>query len=179
MNLVKEKKKKYLQEICNKYGDFKVCSVFKDSDGNLNWFKHHSVLDLWGSDYGLYLLQKVNNRTSLEGEIIIDLDGEITGKEVDYKCDILSNMGLDYDCFFSGSKGYHIHILFKNIYSNKLDKKEREFLRYLFLKKINKADLMKKSESSMIALEFNPHYKTGVVKTWLRGTGWLLKFLNC
>lgn len=160
----------YLQTSCNKYGDFKVAIATKQPDGHVIWTKHHSVLECWHSEKGLWFLSKANNRTSFPCEIILDLDKDISEKKLDFICNTLENYWFRYKAYFSGSKGYHVHVLIPELAT--YPKWKREKIKEFLISKVD-CDLMKKSESSMIALENCPHWKTGKIKTLLRSSTWI------
>ena len=148
----------YLQELCNKYGDFKVAYAFKNSEGDMIWSKHKSVMQLWQEE-NWWMLSKVNNRTILPNEIILDIDDDTERKRLNKLKKIntfLEFSGVYHKMYFTGSKGYHVHILL----NKELTPDERKF----YTKKF-KVDELKISTRVMIALEFAPHWKTGRQKT--------------
>lgn len=155
----------YLQTLCNKYGDFKIARAWKDSKGEMHWSKHHSVMELWESEQGINFLQTANNRQILPVEMVIDLDDHPTLERANYICDLLEKAQAHYEAYFTGSKGYHIHIWDHDLLA--LSQKQREKVRAL-LCAITGADMMKKSDKVMIALENAPHWKTGNKKQLLR-----------
>ena len=160
----------YLQELCNKYGDFRVARTWKNSDGSYGWSKHVSVLACWHTDEGLRFLTKVNNRTSLPCEIFLDIDKENSLQRMHAICDALEYIyHFPYRAYESGSSGHHIHILIKELALQ--PKWYREQLREFFIRKFD-CDVMKKSESAMLALEGVPHWRTGRIKKLLRWYKW-------
>jgi hypothetical protein len=100
-------------------------------------------------------LEKVNNRTICQNEIVLDIEDKTNFEQLKEKlssplindCDILM-----YD---TGSRGLHIHLWYNNPISTKI--KEN-------LIKIFGADALKSGEYSPIALENVPHWKTGKKK---------------
>ena len=158
----------YLQTLCNRYGDFKVAEAWKDKAGDIHWTKHHSVLECWHSNEGIEFLGKVNNRTMLNPEIVLDIDDnpEINLPKILKELDKLNYY---YKVFFSGSKGYHIHLIFYDLQN--YTRNFRENLRMFFINKFG-CDTMKKSDKSMIALEYAPHWKTGVIKKLIKSNCW-------
>jgi len=152
----------YLQWLCNTYGDFKVAFSWKDKEGNIRWSKHRSVLSCWHSDEGIDFLERVNHRQMLKCEIIFDMDDDISSELLHGICNhIRYDLGLEYKAYFTGSKGYHIHVLDpKLILYNDVDRKK---IRDWTIKQF-KCDRMKAVESTMIALEGCKHWKTGNFK---------------
>jgi hypothetical protein len=153
-----------LQNLCNKYGDFKVAIANKKSDGSMFWTKHKSVLECWETEKGIWFLSKANNRQILPCEIVIDLDEEIAITKLDYFQKILERNYEEYAIYHTGSRGYHIHIKDKNLAT--LPIRKREMVRELFIKGML-GDVAKKNEV-MIALEDCPHWKTGNQKVMVR-----------
>jgi hypothetical protein len=149
-------KKGYLQYLANKYGDFKVTKSVKNSDGSVSWWKHYSVLECSDSEKGMWILDQVTHRTSLTCEIILDMDENPTIEKVNLISDYLKYHNLNHCVFFTGSRGYHIHIFSKIIKDNR----KREYLRTLLINKFN-CDSLKYSDKMMLALEFCNHWKTG------------------
>lgn len=164
----------YLQTLCNELGDFKTAISWKDKDGNIQWSKHRSVLECWHSEEGLLFLERVNNRTSLPCEVFLDMDEEPTLEKANAICDFLESLEFDYDLFFSGSRGFHCHVLIPELI---LRPERASELREILIEH-TKCELLKKSSGSMLALEHCPHWKTGKEKTWIRGTKWLERALN-
>ncbi len=115
-------------------------------------------------------INEANNRQILLNETVIDLDlkdGETTEElksRYEKTIETLDVAGLSYKAYFSGSKGYHIHLIFNELIS--LEKSVRERMKEYLIRKYG-GDLMKKSDRTMIALENAPHWKTGGVKTLL------------
>jgi len=162
----------YLQELCNKYGDYKVAKGWKGEDGEIRWSKHRSVLECWQSDEGIAFLGQVNNRTGLKGEVRIDIDppkdepAELTLKRFNAMCDHLESKNIyEYQGYFSGSRGYHIHFVVLNLFSHP---QESEKYRRFFIE-LADADKCKIVDSSMLTLEFAPNNKTGNPKIPIRG----------
>ena len=175
LNLTKEQQKRlgFLQELANKYGDFRVNILFEDK-GKTHSSKWHSVMKCWESDKGLWFLSQANQRTLLPHEIILDLDGIKDIKELWQICETLTKAKENFIAYHSGGKGYHIHI-----YATELlfyDKKTREQLREDIIRGEFKeqADIQLKSENHTIQIENTPHRKTLRKKTRLSGNWELL-----
>lgn len=160
-----------LQYLCNKYGNFKVARAWKDTSGELRWSKHRSVLECWESEWGIQWLTTVNNRQILPCEIVIDLDDKDCNikNKMNWICDKLDIQGISYASYFTGSKGYHIHIIDKQLFF--MNTREREKARLKLIEAIG-ADTHKKDEV-MIALENVPHWKTGIKKEIVRQNKWV------
>lgn len=156
----------YLQELCNKYGNFKVAIAKERSKGEFIWSKHRYVLDCWGSDGGLNFLSQVNNRSCLSCEIILDVDDDVSMENIAFILRSLKEYGFKYRAYSSGGRGWHIHVLIPNLalYSREYRERFRVFLISKF-----STDPLKKTESAMIALEYVPHWRTGNTKKLI---GW-------
>lgn len=157
----------YLQWLCNKYGDFKVAYAYTKPNGEKAWTKHRSVLECWHSDEGIKFLARANNRNILKCEIVLDMDDNISEGRLAHICDEIENYGLSYNAYFTGSKGYHIHIYSKQLAYR--TEQQRERIREHLIKKFG-CDPHKKSENTMIAMENRPHWKTGNTKSIVRCT---------
>lgn len=154
----------YLQACCNRFGDLKVSRAVMKG-GTLFWSKHFSVLELWHSEAGINFLSTVNNRTLFPSEVVIDLDTPESISDVAFICSRLDSLDLSYRCFYSGSRGFHIHMTFPELLLHPERKKEiRESLINEF-----SGDLMKISDGAMITLEWAENNKTGKIKTFYRG----------
>jgi len=166
-----EPKRCWLQEACNKYGDFKVCYSYINQEGEHKFTKHKSVLDLWQTD--LKFLDKVNHRQILPHEIILDLDDKEAIDRFQEVCDVLDEKGETYYCFHTGSKGYHIHILDHKLVlmPENYVKKIRTSLYKLFSIPL---DFHKSSSKVLIAMENTAHWKTGKTKNLVRKSRWLI-----
>jgi DNA primase catalytic subunit len=80
-------------------------------------------------------------------------------------CDALEAGGETYKAYFTGSRGYHIHIFWYQYAL--LDKLSREGIRGKIISMF-KADVLKSSDKVMIAVEGMPHWKTGNMKKLVR-----------
>lgn len=167
--LNKTTKKKWLQDVCNKYGDFKIAYSHKNKDGTHIFWKHKSIMECWHND--LPYLNKCNHRQILPWEIIIDLDDKKAIKNVWNICNELKRNNEEYYCFSTGSKGYHIHIINFNLLnkSSNYRRKVRESVYNYFKIKI---DFAKSSDNVLIAMENTPHWKTGRRKELKRCNKW-------
>ena len=164
LSLIKDRsgcRAEYLQLLANIYGDFKVSTCFN----KLIWLKHVSVMECWQrcdmsywkqGKYGkdMWRLDIANQRQILANEIVIDID-QNPKQNLEFCKHLLDRLGWQYEIFSTGSKGFHIHILFDTIVTPKN--------RGIVIKAMY-GDGMKISTGTMIALEFAPHWKTGKMK---------------
>lgn len=131
-----------------------------------------------------YFIEKANNRTILDIEVVLDLDPkdnetpEETTKRFKQLLDKLNKDELSYKAYYTGSRGYHIHLIFDEL--KNFDKSTREKIKEYLIRKYD-CDTMKKSERCMIALEYTDHWKTNNPKHLIReieGTNNLNSFLE-
>lgn len=124
----------------------------------------------WHSDEGLYFLERVNHRQMLKCEFILDMDDDTSAELLKSICKYIKHeLGLSYEAYFTGSKGYHIHVIDpKLILYNDND---RKLIRDRIIAKFN-CDRMKAVESTMIALEGCKHWKTGNFKEKIEVDGY-------
>jgi len=151
---------KYLQELCNKYGDFSVCLSFIKNKETI-WSKHRSVLELWHSDWGLDFLNRVNHRQVLPVEIVLDKDDR---KNLLWIGDTISTLKAEHQRFKAyrtGSRGYHIHIF--SLILGTYSRYKREEERVKVIERFG-CELQKASDKAFIAIPNIPHFKTGKVK---------------
>jgi len=147
----------YLQECCNRYGDFLVSTHRQDG----NWTKHSSVLWCWENiEKEAWRLARANNRTLFSNEVVLDFDlgkqetSEALLERVKAATKTLREKGIRFKVYFTGSKGYHIHII-----SYEINGVPKSF--YLWFIKHFGGDTMIANKNHMIALENAPHWKTG------------------
>lgn len=98
------------------------------------------------------LFNNVNNRTILPNEIVLDLEDKYEYGNIKTALDLL---GFKYYLYKSGSRGYHFSLFF----NEELTKEEKLILIRHFA-----CDEQKAIDRCTIALEFAPHWKTGVPK---------------
>lgn len=116
-------------------------------------------------------LTKANSRTILTIEIVLDLDPLKNGTPEEIKqryeqvLQKLDEDGLHYLPYLTGSRGYHVHLIFPELAN--MDAPQRKKIKEFIINKYG-GDSMKKSERTMIALEYAPHWKTGNPKILLR-----------
>jgi hypothetical protein len=99
-----------------------------------------------------WFLDHVNQRQILPIEVVLDLEEE---KQLKPVIDELTNLGIIYYAFSTGSRGYHIHIFFNRELS---EKEKSQIIKYFG------ADPQKASKKCLISLEYAPHWKSGKLK---------------
>lgn len=177
LNLTEEQKQNagHLQHLCNKYGDFRVTYLKRNPDGTIDRRKWRSVMQCWDTEEGIEFLGKSNNREPTQIELFLDIDTDYSKEEnkeiMNAYCDLLEENGEKYIAYNSGSKGYHIHLKLER--AELLTKSQKEDLKEAIINQlsigIKVLDTLKKSENHMIATENMPHWKTGNIKTKVRG----------
>lgn len=168
----KTRKPFWLQNICNKFGDFRLAYTYKNKLNEHIWYKakkEMTVMYWWEKD--ISMLEKINHRQILPYEIIIDLDEPKSIKNVWRICDYLEDKKENYFCFFTGSRGYHIHIVDLNLL-NLNNNTKREMALNIYSKFKIDIDFMKANRTTLISMEYAPHWKTGKVKTIQRCNCW-------
>jgi len=157
---------------CN---DLRLCYSYPKQDGSVGfskWVYFRVLASLNDKDIvpgqnitTKEFLVKCSHRTVLDIELMIDIDEK--GKFLSIKnharsiCRKLDKANIPYSCHFTGSKSYHISVLFPKFrFMKPSDVKE---LKSLFLSVVG-ADTLKSSDNSMIAIEGEPHYRSGKIK---------------
>jgi len=168
--LKEESLRSWLQKVCNKYGDFKVCGNYIDKFGEKRWTKHKSVLECWSDD--LKFLDTVSHRQVLPYEVILDLDDKESIAKKEDICDHLEELGEEFYCFSTGSKGYHIHIISKDI-CNLSDYHKKLLREQIYALSDIAFDELKASSKVMIAISSVPHWKSGKEKVLVRKSKWV------
>ena len=112
-------------------------------------------------------IEQATHRTILKNEIVLDFDPEInqTKQELILKvklvCKDLKRKKIEYQCFDTGSRGFHIHLFIDDMIN--MSVAERKAYRTNIIKFFG-AELQKSSDNSPIALEGVTHWKSGKVK---------------
>lgn len=156
---IQSKKKATLDNLYHDIGkqkhDFEVCSLYKDSEGatgsRWTWEKYTQIC--FDIEKNKIKFEQINCRTILPCEIVLDLEDKEGIINILNK---LERFKFCFDCYDTGSRGYHIHLFFG------ADVTEKEKERFI---EIFGADMMKKSNRNVIALENYPHWKTGKIKS--------------
>lgn len=149
-------------KIGKQFTNFRLFYNFIDSEGNKKFSKWVYYLDATDED-----IEKASHRTLLSNEIVLDFDPEPNEtfedltRKVKRVCYDLKKKKVVYDCYFTGSRGYHIHIFVKDMLL--MDREERRDFRINLIKFFG-AELQKNSEGTAIAIEGVPHWKTGKIK---------------
>jgi len=162
-------KKLWLEQIANKFGDFKI-AFSKKVNGQHFYYKHRSIIECSSDETLFYMFEQCNHRQIQPYEIVIDLDDEDSIAGVDKICDLLDKYRETYFCFTTGSKGYHIHIIEKSFVKSIIDRQKVRIELYRIIKKQTgfDIDLQKASDKVLIAMENTPHWKTGNKKKLYR-----------
>ncbi len=155
-------KKAWLDFLFYKVGhqqtDFKLCSTFIGKDENICFTKWRSYLDVQGDSQ---FIEQVNQRTLLKNEIVFDLD---EGNFDNYKklIQLLKNDGIEFYAYATKlGRARHIHTYWYNM--TQLSDFERQKIREYIIQKYC-CDLMLKTDSHMIPIEYCTHWKTGELK---------------
>lgn len=166
-----EQKRAYLDELNNllpfkdkhNVGDLEVCIMDKGNYFNSQWKSWFEVRE------NNWWVKKVNNRLIALPEVVIDLDPEKNESKEEFEkrlkkaLDYLKKRGYDFCTFFSGSRGYHIHIIMPDLMRYERDRYMLENIKLLLIKKLG-GDHQKSCLRSMIAIAGAPHWKTGKKK---------------
>ena len=100
----------------------------------------------------------VNLRRTFKDEVLIDIEEKWRLNEIQQK---LKDYNWSYELYETGSRGFHVSILFNNL--SKLDQELRQRIRKFIISEFN-ADERLASENQWIALEWACHMKTGKEK---------------
>jgi len=157
-------KKKILDNLFYNIGkqqfDFLVCGL-KKRDGEIistKWKKFSDAVfpidfDGTSSDYKEQnYFDNINQRQIFPNELVLDIEDPKKLNPIIKKLEII---GLIFQTYKTGSRGYHIHIIFKE----NIEEREKMF----YIKKFG-VDEMKAYTKTLIALENVPHWKTGNLK---------------
>jgi len=173
----------YFLHLVNDLGAGDLSIAYFDGNAWSRWFnflelQHKNRTDIiWKGITVEEFYEKVNNRSVLDIELIYDFDEDESGSQDPIKIKeyakksikILNSAGIFGEAYFSGSKSIHYSVLIPKL--RDLSKRQREEFKQRALAPLNKhndfifkADLSKKSERTMIALEGQFHWKTGKIK---------------
>ena len=169
----------YIFHLYNDLGatNLKVACSFRNN-GDVIWSKWILFEDLmsldnneivWGKMNKKEFLKNISHRTIMDIEIMLDIDETPNGssdkkdiKKYSVKyCKLLKKEGYFFEAYFSGSKSYHISLLFPEF--RNYSKTTVENIKKKVLERVS-ADKIKFHTNCMIALEGVPHWKTGVLK---------------
>lgn len=163
-------KKEYLDLLYNKFGDFEVAALTYSRAGSVNKFGRwlsYSKIKHQNKDF----IDLINSRTIFNVEVVLDLEDKNRFPDVIKK---LNEDKLNYYAFYSGSRGYHIHLFFPEL--KNYDSEMRKSIRKKIIERYN-CDLNKVADRTMIALENFPHYKTGrpkILHLYKKGVNFIL-----
>ena len=163
-----DKKLKFLKNLMmSGYNDFELAYATLSDEGVPIWSKWRSYMELMflSDKKKVEFIEKANNRTILKNEIVLDVDENPTIEKFNKICDSLDKRGYSYKGYFTGSKGYHIHVNDDMLLS--FGRVARETMKLNLIRKYG-CDEQKAHERCMIALEHAPHWKTGKRKKLLR-----------
>lgn len=151
-------KLQFLKELYEKYGNYYLACMFKNTDGSTIENKSWTEWKLYTECTEEELLQ-ANLRQILPDELILDSESEEHFQSVYTR---LNNTFNSLQIWKTGSRGYHVQIML-----NKLSEQEPSIATAIRLFYINEfgMDKTKKSQNTMVALELSPHFKTGNPKT--------------
>lgn len=143
---------KLFYDIGKQQYDFKICGLKKVDDKIIpsRWYKFSELifpLEPWED----YKISFINQRQTLPIEVVLDLEEK---EKLSIILQELKKMNLIFYVFFTGSRGYHIHIFF----SKEISDEDRLNIINFF-----GADPQINS-THMIALEYAPHWKSGKIK---------------
>lgn len=172
IRLPNESKEEFLYHLTNNFGYDVEISYNYEKNGQRLFSKWRSYL--WLSQYEpcdyvpelrmtrKEFIDKVTHRSILDIEILIDIDDPKPFDSIEEKFfwvkQELDKRKLSYTVYFSGSKSYHISLLFpelRNYPKHVLFEMKKRFLEFLG------ADVQKAAVRTMIAFEGEPHWKTG------------------
>jgi len=157
----------YLQDRCNRYGDFFITRSIKLPDGSLKWTEWHSVLACWSASFkwpaaDISRLEHADNMTSPAPIVIIDLDSPESISKVNDICDEMESKNVDHVCYSTGGKGFHIHAFYPELAS--IYKESRLVALKQKIIEHYGGEVSKASDRSMILIPFCPHRKNGIIK---------------
>lgn len=177
-------KEDFLFWLYNKFGcDYSLAYNFKLPDGTLGWSKHYlysRLMEFSQDDYipelkmtRYQFVKRASHRTILDIEIILDIDDDTTTRRNFFSIkdkahsiiNELESIELDYACYFTGNKSYHISIILpdlRDMYSEDRRKYKNAIIKFFG------CDSLKSGNNVMIALEGELHYKSGKIKGMVR-----------
>lgn len=135
--------------------NFRLCSTWIDSQGEVHFSKWRHYLDANGDDA---FLARCNQREQLLNEVVLDLD------DGDFQ-ELIARLKKDNVIFFAyqtaSGRARHIHTYWRGLVT--MPKHLREEVREKIIRKYG-CDPAFKTDSHMIPLENCPHWKTGEMK---------------
>jgi len=139
-------------ELFKKYSETKIMFINKITEETWKEWKKYNECSQEEKE-------KANLRQLFPNEVVLDLEDKNKLKEI---IELLKAKKLFYEIWYTGSRGYHIHLFYNNLDS--LDFDIRKKIRKIIIKEFN-CDESKASEYGLIACFNRPHFKTGKEKT--------------
>lgn len=156
-------KKEFLEKLYENRNDFEVFRLTKkNGKASAEWIKWLKYSEARKSEK---LLDEINQRSIFQAEIVLDLEDAKELDDVKWK---LNEENLSYEVWATQSRGYHLHLWFKDLVT--LNSDNREFAKEQFIKHFG-CDTAKKSERNVIALEYADHWKSGKPKKLIEKPG--------
>lgn len=166
----------FLYHIYNDLGvrGLRIAHNYTDDDGKLRfskWIDYNTLMHLEPNERveGTYdtrkeFIEKATHRTILDIEVMLDIDEPAPGfktiKETSAAvCAFLKRHGFTFVVHWTGSKSYHISFLVPEF--RQKDHRHVHKLKSWILSESLGADGMKASDNQMIAIEGEPHYRSG------------------
>jgi len=133
------------------------------------FLSHNTDIRVWRGLTGKQFMEKANNRTILDIELLFDWDEGFDKSQdrsdiqivAERKIRCFKENGLYCETYFSGSKSIHCSILFPQL--RDYTKHHRRLFKDKMIGQFE-ADLSKSADRCMIALEGVAHWKTGNIK---------------
>lgn len=150
-------KSRYLHEIFTQFGDFELWYV-KGYDPEAK-----KVVPGWPS-WKVFSkcsekeIEEANLRSVMKQEIVLDIEDPAMFEPI---VDELTQIPVTFLGFKTGSRGYHIHMVFDELAG--MEPNKVTLIKDGIIKHFN-CDISKKSERNLIALEYEKHFKTGNTK---------------
>jgi len=157
-----DKKKEFIKELKNNYSSLRVHYVNMPADDL--WQTDKTVLELTDEE-----IETVNLRRIKPNEIILDLEEKERLQEI---IDKLTEKSWSYEIWDTGSRGYHIHLIFEELINYNLE--TRNSIRKKIIREFE-CDESKSSENTWLAMEWANHLKTKIednkIKTKINKVG--------
>lgn len=145
-----KKKSEFIEFLKQNHSDMKVHFVDKTANPIGCWKAEKTI-----SELNLEELNQVNLRKQLDTEVILDLEEKFRLDDIVKK---LKEKNYSYVLWDTGSRGYHISIIFTNL--KDLDNKIKDKIRDYIIGEFG-TDKRMSSHNQWIALEHSKHFKTG------------------
>lgn len=161
-----ETKKLFLDFLYNNLGETELRLFYAWQDNGdkkfSRWIRYGAILE--DPEKYAYMINKCNNRTQLKCEIIIDIDDYAPFKDfnekLEYIKDDLKQREINF-VVYNSNKSFHIHCIIPELIE--LRQEERKIIREAILLHYG-ADIQLAKDNAPIALEGEPHWKSGKIK---------------